>query len=481
MARDEGGRERSGGHALQLRGGRLSAVHSTLRQAGGSAAGAPTGAASLNGAGAGLSRGALLTLFGVALGVRLLTALLLAPLIFQRTGLSDGSDGYEQVARTVAMGAGYRFAPELGETMFLLPAYPLFLAGLFSIFGFVPAVAFVAQCILDALSAVMVSRLANLALGTRVGLMAGYLYALYAGAWIACSRFLTEPLYVFLTLAFIELFLAYLRCGAIGPLLGAAVSCGLCVLCKSVAGLLPIWLLGCVVILPAWRGQRLRVAGGLAVCLVVTALGVAPWVIRNHQLTGFYVYPSTSGGLALYTAHVYAANPGQRIRDSVHQAAHEVNELARSIGVRRDERDTYPRWFFSPQDELKVDQLAQQVARERIAANRSAFLAHIIGNVWRFWIGAPTTISMIVSIVLNLPLVLLALIGLLTTRWIQIPALALAVSVAAYLFLGHVAVLSVVRYSLTVAPVACILAAAPLARLLGIWLERRSQPGGIRA
>lgn len=453
----------------------MSAISTSLRQEGATAS---NNGARVDTPKQTVGRKALLTLFFVALAARLLIALVLAPLIFNKTGLSDGSDGYEQVARTVAAGAGYRFAPDLGETMFLLPAYPFFLAAIFYAVGFVPAAAFAAQCVLDALSTVMICRLGADALGTRVGLIAGYVYALYAGAWIACSRFLTEPLYIFLTLAFIEFFLLYFRNGGVGPLIGAAVSCALCVLCKSVAGLLPVWLLGCVIVLPAWRGLRTRVLVGLVTCLVVTAIGVMPWIIRNYRLTGEYVYPSTSGGLAIYTAHVYAANPGKRIRDLVNQAAYEVNDLAKQIGVQTDPRDTYPRWFYDPHDELKVDRMAQKVARERIAADRAGFVGHIFGNLWRFWIGAPTRISMIASVVLNLPLLALGIIGLFMSRWYSTPALALSVCVAAYLFLGHVAVLAVVRYSLTVMPVVCILAAAPLSRALGVWLDRRTRTKG---
>ena len=417
----------------------------------------------------GAPRRRLLVVLLVALSLRLLVSLWLFPSIQQRTGLSPGSDGYELVADTLVEGGGYRFAPELGETMFLLPVYPLFLAGLFSLTDHHLLVTCIAQSLLDTLTCLLLYRIACPSLGSRVGLAGAIVYALYPGAWIACSRYLTEPLFVFLIAAFVLFFGRFVHKGRKPALLLAGVVLALAVLCKSVAGMLPVFLLGCAVVMPAWRGCRGRILAGATVCLAVVVCGAALWGYRNHRLTGSFVFPSTSGGLALYTAHVYAAYPEQRIRDSAHQGAREVRELGEAHGIRLDPGDAYPRWFYSPRDELKLDKLAQAEARTLIASDPGAFVKHVLGNLWRFWIGAPTPRSLWIAVAINVPLLLVGMIGFAMSKPWRDPAIAVWLVVSAYLFAAHVAILAVVRYSLTVMPFVCLLAGFTICR----WADRR--------
>ena len=412
------------------------------------------------------SQRSIVVVLSVALVARVSIACFLYPYIQQRTGLATASDGYEHIATTFAAGEGYRFAADLGETMFIMPVYPLFLAGLFLITGPSLVAGQIANSILDTLTCYLIYRVGRRGFGDRAGFLGALVYALYPGAWIACSRFLTEPLFVFLTMAFIAVFARFLSCGRWRYALLASLCCMLSVLCKSVAGLLPIFLIGGVLVLPFWKGCRKRTIMGLSLCLSVVFLGVGAWVYRSYRLTDHFVFPSTSGGLALYAAHVYAAHPEQSIHDSVHQAAAEVRALGERNGIKCDPRDAYPRWFYSPKDELKLDHLARQAAQEHIAADPASFARHVVGNLWRFWWGAPTRTSMIVAALLNIPLVLLAAVGLLMSRWWKQPTMSLWILMAAYFFLTHVAVLSVVRYSLTVMPLVCLLAGTPLAFVL---------------
>jgi len=404
------------------------------------------------------SRRPLLWVLGTALGLRLLVAFVVFPIIQPMTGLSHGSDGYEHVADTLAKGGGYRFAPDLGPTMYLVPAYPLFLAGLFLLTSHHLIIAKAAQCILDTISCYLVYRIGERSVGRRVGLTGAAFYAIYPGAMIACSRYLAEPLFVFLTLSFVCLFARYMKRGRKGVLIQSGIALAAAVLCKSVAGAMPIFLLICGLFVPAWRQCRARAMIGLATCLIITGLGAAPWIYRNYRVTGMYIYPSTLGGAAIYTASVYLDHPEQSIRDSVDLAALEIRQIATENGIRLDPRDAYPRWFYDPMDEVRLDRITKGIGKERIFADPLAFARHVVGNCWRFWLGAPTAISMAFSAVINLPLLLFAAVGLFVSSWWRRPDLTLWVAVGVYLFLSHVAVLAVVRYALTVMPLVCLLA-----------------------
>jgi hypothetical protein len=245
----------------------------------------------------------------------------------------------------------------------------------------------------------------------------------------------------------------------------------LSVLCKSVAALLPVFIIGCALILPGWGSRRKQVIQGLTICLVAVAAGVFPWILRNKNVSGSWVYPSTSGGLALYTAYVYASNPEQDIRDSANQAAFTVVKLAQSHGIRLDlEKDRYPRQFYDSGEEVRADRLAQAEAKKWLESNRLAMFKHVLGNTWRFWIGAPTPRAMLVSAIMNLPILGAAILGLFVVRWWRNPGLYVWLCASLYLIAGHVAVLAVVRYSLTVMPLLGLLAGVAVVRLL--WKDK---------
>lgn len=406
----------------------------------------------------------------VALAVRLIFSLGLFQVVVKESGIARGSDKYEFIGKSLAAGYGYRFAPELSPSMFLPPAYPLFLGGLFLL---APpehhlVAAQIAQSVLDTLSCLLIYLIAVPHFGRRAALIGAWCYALYPGAWVSCSRYLTEPLFVLLTLLFVYALGRYLERSGWRSLLAAGAACAAMVLCKSVAGMLPVFIIGCALVLPTWAGRRWPVVRASVACLVVTAVGVAPWVYRNYLVSGTYVYPTSAGGLALYTAYTYAAHPQQTIRKSVDQAAAEVRALGEANGIRLDPRDAYPRWFYSAQDEIRLDRLAQAEARQRISADTASFARHALGNVWRFWFGAPTPKSVLASIALNGTLLALGAWGVALSGFWRRPAIAAWVVVSLYLFLGHVAILAVVRYSLTVMPMICLFAGLALA-----WLVER--------
>src|SRR5690349_19930488 len=45
------------------------------------------------------------------------------------------ADGYDELAANLAEGNGYRFYPDTAETLMREPGYPIFLAGIFVVFG----------------------------------------------------------------------------------------------------------------------------------------------------------------------------------------------------------------------------------------------------------------------------------------------------------------------------------------------------------
>jgi len=409
----------------------------------------------------------------MALGVRMLAVVMLSAQLQARAGvfggnirLSRGSDGYEKIAQMLASGNGYRFAPELGETMYLLPVYPTFLSLLFRFTDHHLFANQLAQSIFDSITCCLIYLIGTSCFRSQAATIGAVLYALYPGAWIACSRYVTEPMFAFLVTTFVFMLGGYLKQGGGWRLILAGLCCAASTLCKSVAGALPLFLLACVVVLPLSHICRKRAIVALVICNGLTLCAAMPWIIRNYKLTGEFVYPSTSGGIALYDAQVIVSHPRQSIRMSLNQAAAEVRQLAQANGIRLDSRDYYPRWFYAPRDEMKLDRMVRAIALERILATPGSLAKHIWGNIWRFWVGGPTKRASLVAAFINLPLLLLALFSLRNRRDWNSPGLWLWISACIYLYLGHVIVLGIVRYSLTVMPLVCLLGGSTADRWL---------------
>ncbi|HYU42207.1 MAG TPA: glycosyltransferase family 39 protein [Vicinamibacteria bacterium] len=176
----------------------------------------------------------------------------------------------------------------------LAPGYFWFLAAGFRLGGFHLFPIQVAQCVLEAGTAVLVALLARHAATPRLGLLAGFVYALYWPSVEQPSRTMTENLHTFLLVAaFAAVIGLVLRAGRDGaaaePLrksagrgLCAGMLFGLSALARAVGmAFLPLTLVWLVF----EKGPRRRWAAAAG---VVAGLGlvIAPWVARNWWVIG---------------------------------------------------------------------------------------------------------------------------------------------------------------------------------------------------
>ena len=91
------------------------------------------------------------------------------------------ADDYDALANSLALGQGYRFGPDLPPTMMREPGYPLFLAGVFALFGYSIEAARFANLVLAGVAAALVMRLARVAGFSR------------GAATLAAAIFLAHP------------------------------------------------------------------------------------------------------------------------------------------------------------------------------------------------------------------------------------------------------------------------------------------------
>jgi 4-amino-4-deoxy-L-arabinose transferase-like glycosyltransferase len=193
------------------------------------------------------------------------------------------------VARSIATGKGFSspYVGETGPTAWFPPLYPYLLAGVFELFGlFSKASAIVIlslNCLFSALTTIPIFLLARRTLGERVARLAGWIWVCFPYAiWVAAGRIWENALTTLLLTTLVWLSLVLDERADTKPWLGFGVLWGVAALCNpAVLAVLP-FLLGWL----AWRriGRQQAWVARTAVTVLVLALTVSPWIIRNYRV-----------------------------------------------------------------------------------------------------------------------------------------------------------------------------------------------------
>jgi 4-amino-4-deoxy-L-arabinose transferase-like glycosyltransferase len=101
---------------------------------------------------------------------------------------------YQRIAETFLAGGGW-------ANDWYPPAYPLMLAGIYSLVGVTPVAARIVQAVLGALTAALTARLGAAVAGPRVGVAAGLIVAAYPGHVFMTWRLMAEVPFVLLVTA----------------------------------------------------------------------------------------------------------------------------------------------------------------------------------------------------------------------------------------------------------------------------------------
>ena len=182
--------------------------------------------------------------------------------------------------------------PVLG---FRPPGYPLFVAGIYSVFGRDFAAVRLVQMTLDSVSVVLLALLGFRWHSRRVGWIAGVLAAINP-LLIYYSRMLTaETTSTFMLLVIALLLTSFERSRRTTTIFGAGIALGALLMLKSAF----ILCAPALAAMLAWRHIREPRHAAIAISLLTLgSLAVAgPWILRNQAVFGRYTI-SSQGGLA---------------------------------------------------------------------------------------------------------------------------------------------------------------------------------------
>lgn len=254
----------------------------------------------------------LVTVFAIALAIRLITLMFVLPKLRPDTD----PDSYRSLAENIADARGFiATAPNTQElpNVARTPVYPLFLAGLIWLGGDRLGLFLTAQCFLGALVCVLTAVFAARWLRPMASLLAGLLVAIDPNSILRCSDLRTETLFTLLLVAGVCLIIWHPD----KPWSWFANG-----LCWSLAALTRpiavwIWLVALVIILVQRSSWRATTA-----CLVAFLVGYLPlegaWAARNHALTGrcFISTISTYNLLMYRTAGIKADQGGKTLEEA---------------------------------------------------------------------------------------------------------------------------------------------------------------------
>ncbi|MBI3087434.1 MAG: glycosyltransferase family 39 protein [Candidatus Omnitrophica bacterium] len=238
-------------------------------------------------------RWGVLILFGIALALRLAA--------IDWTNRPPTGDGplYDDIAMNLLSGRGYS---DLGQpTAWVMPGYPLFLAGIYAIAGHSYDAVRVVQAALGALNCVLVLWIGRLLWNEPVGWLAGALCAIHPFLILAGTHLLTENLFLCLLVGMILFWVRFAASGRLRDLAGMALLCALATLTRPVLVCFPAFFV--VWLLARRRQSRLRPLAALGVFSAVLLIPLGVWAGRNYLVFDQFIPLATESGDAFYDSY----------------------------------------------------------------------------------------------------------------------------------------------------------------------------------
>jgi 4-amino-4-deoxy-L-arabinose transferase-like glycosyltransferase len=209
-----------------------------------------------------------------------------------------------RIGRSIASGHGFGnpFDGVTGPTAWEPPLYPYLIAGIFKLFGiYTPVSALILlgiNCAFSALTCIPISLIAKRCFSDRVAVWSSWLWAVLPPVMFWCTRWVWETSLAALLLAVIFWFALTLeeRDGW-GPWLWFGLLWGISALTNtSLLAFLPasgLW--------PWYRRwmQGKRSLGGVVFASMIFAACLTPWLVRNSQVFGKFIFIRSNFGAEL--------------------------------------------------------------------------------------------------------------------------------------------------------------------------------------
>lgn len=405
-------------------------------------------------------RRSLSVIIAVHILLALVSSWVIFPVLSRDSGREIVYDEFDAIAWNLTQGKGFR-ADHGEETVVRGPVYPLFLAAIYHVAG---GRAFWAvqlvQALLGGLTVWLTFILARRLFEERVALLAALFMALHPLLLWFSSRIYIESFATALFLSACVLIDRFIVRRTWPMALAAAAGIALCMLTKQVfVIMLPV----VFVLLVGARAGIIRAAAWTALIGALSAALIAPWSMRNYQVSGQFVPVHATLGFSLLAGHYSAAMLGESPLSFL-----PANDRAIAMfdDVTLEEGLPPAHWpYRSQREELDVDRAALRHFVKLYGGDPIQFAIISSIRFAQFWYLAATPLASAVMLALTLVSFYLSFIACLTRRFaysLLFPVAFLSVFAAA-----HALIIGWARYSIPVQPLLMILAAVGLLDLLG--------------
>jgi 4-amino-4-deoxy-L-arabinose transferase-like glycosyltransferase len=379
-------------------------------------------------------------------------------------GFKEHSDLYDVIADNLVQGRGYRAEADTSETMMREPGYPLFLAAVFKLAGYRIEAVRIANILLAGGAAFMLLRLAQMVTGDEiVALLAALSFLFYPSIVVSEIRGGVEIAFTFVIVGFMLALHSALEKGDRWRYLLAGLILGAAVLIRSTALLFPACLLAYLLLVAKSWAVRWRAVANIAVLGVGVVMVMSPWVIRNYRLVHQLVPTATVQGVAAQEG-LYTCQNLSRENDfetAQRQAGQRRAEAATRLGI--PFTGVYYQLFYSPQDEITFNKgLMREAGKEY--REHPALLAECAGeNLLKFWFLGKTWQVTGLNIIVQLPLLALACMGVYRLRKRgELRNVGILLLFVLYVVCLHAPVIAHARHSVVLIPFMVILSSIAL-------------------
>jgi hypothetical protein len=300
-------------------------------------------------------------------------------------------DNYDEIAKNVIAGNGYRINDAEPPSTVRPPLYTVFLILIFSTLGEERWKVVVMQALLQALVCGILYRIGRRTTNsTAAAKAAAFIFAVYPQSMLYSSMLLTESLFAFLTVLSASLYLDFIEKEDAKSAVLLGVVLGMAALTRPVSLLLLVPLLAWYVF-GGGRTALKRRLRNTAIAASVFILALVPWTVRNYLLTDKIIPVASRGG------HFFYSN-------TISGREEELSDQMREFGeANNNEPD-------------KRDEAYISLALRNIAEKPHLFLRNTLMSMLDFWYRGHSRSISIFNAVVNFTLLSLAVLGVLHYR-----------------------------------------------------------------
>ncbi len=202
----------------------------------------------------------------------------------------DDASSWDTVAVNLTQGIG--FYEDNHPTAVRPPVYPLFLAGIYKVFGHSILAARLFQIFLSALTAVLIFALSKKIFNENISLFSGLVCAVYPPLIIYSTIIGSETLFIFLMAASLYALSAAYETGRLKDFVLTGLLLGVTNLCRSTLVFYPFFLAPLLL----WVHKKISSVRGLILSFVAALLVISPWTVRNYRCFGGLMLVNVSAG-----------------------------------------------------------------------------------------------------------------------------------------------------------------------------------------